>query len=110
MRKNGPGTLTREELERLCILTAQRISMVQEFGAPEFSDRNLFRQMINELRRTGMLFNNAESKLEFKEMLERMGKDSRMFLSKEIRHSIIRAAPSVLEDETAKENQIPTKQ
>jgi glycerol-3-phosphate O-acyltransferase len=96
--KNGSGTLTRVQLERLCILTAQRISLLQEFGAPEFSDRNLFRQLIAELRRQGMLVADEQGCLEFEQHLGRMGKDARLFLHKEIRHSIIRAAPSVLEE------------
>jgi glycerol-3-phosphate O-acyltransferase len=98
LAKNGSGALTRSELERLCILTAQRISQLSEFGAPEFYDRNLFRQFIAQLRENGALTTNPEEKLEFGEMITQMSEDAKIILSKDIRHSIMRVAPQVLQD------------
>jgi glycerol-3-phosphate O-acyltransferase len=97
LNKNGSGTLTRGQLERLCILTAQRLSQLLEFDAPEFSDRNLFRGFINSLRECGYLTSNGHGTLEFGERLEQMGRDAQFILSKEIRHSITRIAPQALE-------------
>jgi len=94
--KNGSGTMTRSELERLCYLTAQRISQLNEFAAPEFSDRNLIRQFIALLRDEGVLTTNADEKLEFNEMIRQISNDARFILSKEIRHGIMRVAPQVL--------------
>ncbi len=96
LAKNGSGTLTRSELERLCFLTAQRISQLNEFAAPEFSDRHLFRQFIALLRDTGTLTTNAEEKLEFNEMIQQLSNDAKFILSREIRHGILRVAPQVL--------------
>ncbi len=96
LAKNGSGTLTRGDLERLCYLTAQRISQLNEFAAPEFSDRNLFRQFIVLLRDEGVLTTNADEKLEFNEMLRQISNDAKFILSKEIRHGILRVAPQVL--------------
>jgi glycerol-3-phosphate O-acyltransferase len=96
LAKNGSGTLTRGELERLCFLTAQRISQLNEFAAPEFSDRQLFRQFISLLRDNGVLTTNENEKLEFNEMVQQMSDDAEYILSKEIRHGIIRVAPQVL--------------
>jgi glycerol-3-phosphate O-acyltransferase len=98
LAKNGSGALTRSELERLCILTAQRISQLSEFGAPEFYDRNLFRQFIAQLRENGALTTNPEEKLEFGEMITQMSEDAKIILSKDIRHSIMRVAPQILQD------------
>ncbi len=98
MAKNGSGKMTRNELERLCILTAQRISVLNEFVAPEFSDRYLFRHFITLLRDNGVLKSNEDDKLEFNEVLMQISEDSKYILSKEIRHNIIRVAPQVLED------------
>ncbi len=98
LAKNGSGILTRSELERLCILTAQRISQLSEFGAPEFYDRNLFRQFIAQLRENGALTTNSEEKLEFGEMITQMSEDAKIILSKDIRHSIMRVAPQVLQN------------
>ena len=94
--RNGSGTLTRSELERLCYLTAQRISQLNEFAAPEFSDRNLFKQFIALLRDEGIITTNAEEKLEFNEKIQQISNDAKFILSKEIRHGILRVAPQVL--------------
>jgi glycerol-3-phosphate O-acyltransferase len=96
LAKNGSGKLTRNELERLCILTAQRISELNEFAAPEFYDRNLFRQFIGQLRETGVLTVNEQAKLEFNEVIRQISEDARYVLSEEIRHGIMRVAPQVL--------------
>jgi glycerol-3-phosphate O-acyltransferase len=93
LAKNGPGTLTRSELEQLCYLTAQRISQLHEIAAPEFCDRNLFRQFIALLRENGVLTTNAEEKLEFGEVIQTISDDARFILSAEIRHGILRVAP-----------------
>jgi len=101
LAKNGSGRLTRGELERLCHLTAQRIAQLHEIAAPEFSDRNLFRQFIALLRENGVLTTNAEEKLEFDELIEQIGEDARFILSTDIRHGIMRVAPQVLLEEAA---------
>ncbi len=98
LAKNGSGVLNRPELERLCILTAQRISLVQEFEAPEFYDRSLFKGFIQELRNQGVLHSNADNRIEFDERLHRMSSDARLFLEKGIRHAIIQVAPQALRD------------
>ncbi len=96
LAKNGSGALNRPELERLCILTAQRISMVQEFEAPEFYDHGLFKQFIQELRNQGVLVSTAENRIEFDDRVRRMSDDARLFLEKGIRHGIIQVAPQAL--------------
>ena len=101
LAKNGSGTLTRIELERLCFLTAQRISETNEFAAPEFSDRTLFRQFISLLRESGVLTTNRDEKLEFNEVLQKISDDATFILSKEIRQGIMRVAPQVLREEIA---------
>ena len=94
--RNGSGTLTRGELEQLCHLTAQRMSQLNEFAAPEFSDRNLFKQFIALLRDEGIITTNADEKLEFNEKIQQISNDAKFILSKEIRHGILRVAPQVL--------------
>jgi glycerol-3-phosphate O-acyltransferase len=97
LAKNGSGTLTRGELERLCTLTAQRISRLNEFAAPEFYDKNLFRQFIELLRSSGILFVNEKGKFEYTELLGQIAEDAKLILSKDIRHAIIKIAPQLLE-------------
>jgi glycerol-3-phosphate O-acyltransferase len=48
--KNGSGAISAGELENLCHLTAQRLSLLYSQAAPEFFDRSLFRGFIQKLR------------------------------------------------------------
>jgi glycerol-3-phosphate O-acyltransferase len=97
LAKNGSGTLTRGELERLCTLTAQRISQLNEFAAPDFYDKTLLRQFIELLRSSGILSVNEDGKYEFTELIAQIADDAKLVLSKDIRHGIIRVAPQLLE-------------
>ena len=99
LAKNGSGTLSRSELERLCILTAQRISQLNEFAAPEFYDRNQIRQFIKLLLDSGILTTNEDEKLEYNSVIQQINEDSRFVLSEEIRYNIMRVAPQVLAEE-----------
>lgn len=98
LAKNGSGVLSRAQLERLCTLAAQRINQLSKFDAPEFYDRNLFRQFIDLLRQLGMLSVNEQGKLEFDKTIEGITEDAKTLLSKDIRHGIIRVAPQVLQE------------
>ncbi len=96
LAKNGSGSLTRAELEQLCILTAQRISLLHEFEAPEFYDRSLFKGFIATLRQLGYLGTDEDGRLVFDEGLDEIDRHARWILNKEIRHGISRAAPQAL--------------
>ena len=91
--RNGSGGLSRAELERLCIDTAQRISLLTEFNAPEFYDKALFKGFIAELRKTGYLSTNQDNKLIFDQRLEQISNDAKFILGEAIRHEIIRQTP-----------------
>jgi len=97
LAKNGSGKLTRQQLEQLCILCAQRISLLHEFEAPEFSDRTLFKQFIDALFEDGVLGKDEAGRLTFSGVLEQLARDAKLILGKEIRHTIIQAAPEILE-------------
>jgi glycerol-3-phosphate O-acyltransferase len=99
LAKNGSGTLSRAQLEKLCILTAQRISRLHAFEAPEFYDRSLFRQFIAGLRNQGILANDEEGALLFDERLHELSAHARYILRKEIRLVITRIAPQVIAEE-----------
>ena len=101
LAKNGSGTLSRAQLEKLCTLTAQRISRLHGIEAPEFLDRRLFRQFIGELRKLGILSNDENGKLLFDDSLDRISEHARFILSKEIRHGIIRVAPQAIAEPMA---------
>ena len=93
LARNGSGVLSRAELERLCIHTAQRISMLHEFNAPEFYDKSLFKGFIAQLRKTGYLSPNQDNKLVFDKRLKRISHDAQFILGEEVRHEIDRQTP-----------------
>jgi len=91
--KNGPHALSAGELENLCWLTAQRLSLLHELNAPEFFDRSLFRGFIQKLRERRIVRGDTEGKLDFDAELEVVAKDARIILSREIRHGILKLTP-----------------
>lgn len=88
--KSGSGTLSRAELEQLCISTAQRITLLHNFDAPEFYDRALFKGFIAQLRNMGVLTSDNNNKLLFDERLEKISGDAQYILGDAIRLEIER--------------------
>jgi glycerol-3-phosphate O-acyltransferase len=91
--KNGPGTLSSGELESLCQLAAQRLSLLYAPAAPEFFDRTLFRSFIQKMREMRMMWPNEAGKLVFDERLDAWAKDARIILGRELRHTIEKISP-----------------
>jgi len=91
--KNGPRTLSAGELENLCFLSAQRLSLLHELNAPEFFDKSLFRGFIQKLRERRVIWTDDNGKLDFDLTLEEVAKDARVILSREIRHGILKLTP-----------------
>ncbi|ADV28760.1 phospholipid/glycerol acyltransferase [Pseudoxanthomonas suwonensis 11-1] len=94
--KNGPGTLGAAELESLCQLAAQRLSLLYAPAAPEFFDRSLFRGFIQKLREMRLVWPDQNSKLLFDERLDLWAKDAKMILGRELRHTIERVSPEAV--------------
>lgn len=88
--KNGPRTLSATELENLCHLTAQRLSLLHQMSAPEFFDRALFRNFIQQLKQRHVVWTDESGKLDFAASLEIVGQDAKLILSREIRHGILK--------------------
>jgi glycerol-3-phosphate O-acyltransferase len=88
----GSGVLSSIELEELCILYAQRISLLHEFDAPEFYDKTLFRQFIRNLSSEGNLTEDENGKLLFDEALKTISEDAKLVMNTELRHGIIQVA------------------
>jgi len=87
---NGRGTLSAGELENLCFLTAQRLSLLQQVNAPEFFDRTLFRGFIQKLRERRVIGPDKNAKLVFDTTLEDLVKEAKIILSRDIRHGILK--------------------
>ncbi|RDS84360.1 glycerol-3-phosphate 1-O-acyltransferase PlsB [Dyella psychrodurans] len=88
--KNGPHTITAAELENVCTLTAQRLSLLSEPSAPEFFDKALFRGFIQKLRENRVVWTDEDGKLDYDAVLEDMVRDARVILAREMRHSILK--------------------
>jgi glycerol-3-phosphate O-acyltransferase len=84
----GPGKLKQNELERLCHLTAQRLSILYGFNSPEFFDQALFRNFIAMLRKAGVLWSDNNDFLSFDDSVSSLYEDAKLILSRHIRHSI----------------------
>ncbi len=88
--KAGSGRLTPEALERQCELMAQRMALLYEINSPEFFDRALFRNFVEQLRVRGVLTLTEEEKLAFEpEMLEAVVADAQTVLNEQVRNSIL---------------------
>ncbi|WP_147674866.1 glycerol-3-phosphate 1-O-acyltransferase PlsB, partial [Vulcaniibacterium tengchongense] len=93
LAKNGPGRLTSAELETLCQLAAQRLSLLYAPAAPEFFDKTLFRGFIQKLRELKLVWPDEHGKLAFDERLESWARDAKFILGRELRHSIEKVSP-----------------
>lgn len=93
--KNGPGTLSASELESLCQLAAQRLSLLYAPAAPEFFDKTLFRGFIQKLRELKLVWPDSENKLAFDQRLDTWAKDAKVILGRELRHTIEKISPEM---------------
>ena len=96
LAKNGPGTLGAGELESLCQLAAQRLSLLYAEAAPEFFDKALFRGFIQKLRELRLVWPNPDNKLVFDERLDALAKDAKFILGRELRHTIEKVSPEIV--------------
>jgi glycerol-3-phosphate O-acyltransferase len=99
LAKNGPGTLGAGELESLCQLAAQRLSLLYAESAPEFFDKALFRGFIQKLRELRLVWPNEDSKLMFDQRLDTLAKDAKVILGRELRHTIEKISPELVRPE-----------
>ncbi len=101
LSKNGPGTLGAGELESLCQLAAQRLSLLYAPAAPEFFDKSLFRSFIQKLRELELVKLDQNSKLTFDQRLDAWARDAKVILGRELRHTIEKVSPEAVKQEPA---------
>ena len=95
LAKNGSGKISAGELETLCHLTAQRLSLLYAQVAPEFFDRSLFKGFIAVLREQRLIRTDENGKLVYDAALETWAKDAKLVLSREVIHSILKVTPEM---------------
>jgi glycerol-3-phosphate O-acyltransferase len=87
--RNGSGTLSRGKLESMCQQSAERLTMIYGLHSPDFFNKTLFHDFIRTLQNFDVLRRNASGAIEFDENLTSIGRDARLVLGEEIRHSIL---------------------
>ena len=96
---SGQNTLSAEELEDLCTMMAQRLSILHGLNAPEFFDKSLFRHFIQTLLEEDVLRRDANGKLSYHELLGELAEGAaKRVLPAEIRLSIRQVALHRTED------------
>jgi len=89
----GQNTISAEELENLCTVMAQRLSILHGLNAPEFFDKSLFRHFIQTLLEQGVLRQDEAGKLSHHPQLgELVEGAAKRVLPAEIRLSIRQVA------------------
>lgn len=89
----GQHSLSAEELEDLCTVMAQRISILHGLNAPEFFDKSLFRHFIQTLLDQGVVRRDEAGKLSHHPMLGELAEGAaKRVLPAEIRLSIRQVA------------------
>lgn len=92
--RDGHKKASREQLENDCFLMAQRIAMIYELNAPDFSDRHLISNFIETLIHSDYLKNIDDEHLEYNAAFLTVDRRARLLLSKEMRNNILQAIKS----------------
>lgn len=101
----GQNALTAEELENLCTVMAQRLSILHGLNAPEFFDKSLFRHFIQTLLDLRVLRKDEAGKLSYHELLGELAEGAaKRVLPAEIRLSIRQVALERPAEEAAAES------
>lgn len=90
---SGQNSISAEELEDLCTVMAQRLSILHGLNAPEFFDKSLFRHFIQTLLDLGVLCKDPAGKLSYHPLLGELAEGAaKRVLPAEIRLSIRQVA------------------
>ncbi|MET1077582.1 MAG: glycerol-3-phosphate 1-O-acyltransferase PlsB [Pseudomonas sp.] len=96
---SGQNNLSAEELEDLCTIMAQRLSILHGLNAPEFFDKSLFRHFIQSMLDQGVLRRDEAGKLSHHPLLGELAEGAaKRVLPAEIRLSIRQVAMDRSED------------
>jgi glycerol-3-phosphate O-acyltransferase len=101
--QRGSGVMTPAELEALCHLQAQRLSLLREFNAPEFFDKAIFRNFIDTLTTSGRAELRSDGKIHFDDALKKMSGEARYVLPADVRQTILHMTRLEVVDQTKAE-------
>jgi glycerol-3-phosphate O-acyltransferase len=96
---SGQNSISAEELEDLCTVMAQRLSILHGLNAPEFFDKSLFRHFIQTMLDLEVFKRDEAGKLSYHELLGELAEGAaKRVLPAEIRLSIRQVALHRSED------------
>lgn len=89
LAEHGSDRLSRERLEQLCHLMAQRLSLMYEINSPDFFDKKLIANFIDSLIHLGYVTLNQRDNLELGEFAIKEGRYARRLLEKHMQYNIL---------------------
>ncbi|MBI4985413.1 MAG: glycerol-3-phosphate 1-O-acyltransferase PlsB [Rhodocyclales bacterium] len=92
LQRHGSGRLTRRALEDACHLLAQRLALLYEFNAPEFSEKSLFAAVVGNIIDAGLIVENGDGLLHFDAQTVAPAEHAELLLAAEVRQAIRRIA------------------
>ena len=94
LQRHGSGRLTRKALEQKGHLLAQRLAMLYEINAAEFSELSLFAGVVGNLLAAGLLTEDEDGNLRFDQELSLPAEHTEFLLPAEVRQAVRRLAAS----------------
>lgn len=89
LAEHGSDILSREQLEKLCYLMAQRLSLMYEINSPDFFDKKLITNFINTLIKLQYVSVNDSAKLDISDFAVKEGRYARRLLDKHMQYNIL---------------------
>lgn len=89
LQRSGSGTLQKEDVVQNCSLMAQRLSILHGLNAPEFFDKSLFRNLVDELLERDVLNLDDQGNILFSDKIENIASDAKILLNADLRRSIL---------------------
>lgn len=89
LQRSGSGNMNKDDMVKNCSLMAQRISILHGLNAPEFFDKSLFKNLIEELLERKVLKLDSDDNIEFGDRIENIANDAKILLNADLRRSIL---------------------
>ncbi len=89
LQRSGSGNMNKDDMVKNCSLMAQRISILHGLNAPEFFDKSLFKNLIEELLERKVLTLDSDDNIEFGDRIENIANDAKILLNADLRRSIL---------------------
>jgi glycerol-3-phosphate O-acyltransferase len=92
LRRHGSGQVSEKDLGNECSQLAERQSLLFGLDSPEFFDRSLFRNLLQLMKRRGVLDVGSDGKLTFGTIIDEVDANAGLVLREDVRTSIRQVA------------------